>query len=236
MTNWISIAQKEYGITLDSIAVERFGLYYRELIEWNERFNLTAIRDQAGIEIKHFLDSLTVVSVTQRVPTNMIDVGTGAGFPGLALKIVWPDAKLTLVESVQKKANFCRHVAETLGFSDVTVLAQRVEEVGQDPLHRERYQLVIARAVAAMPVLLEYLLPLAKPGGLVVMQKGENGAQEAEAAQKIMHKLGGDLKEVRPVSLPDVDGNRFLIVVAKNAHTPKDYPRHAGTPAKTPLT
>lgn len=236
MTNWISIAENEYGIALDSIALERFELYYRELVDWNNRFNLTAIRDQAGIEIKHFLDSLTVVGVTQPVPVSMIDVGAGAGFPGLALKIVWPDAKLTLVESSHKKANFCRHAADVLGFDDVTVLAERVEDVGQDPLHREKYQLVTARAVAKMPVLLEYLLPLAKPGGLVVMQKGENGAQEAEASQKIMRRLGGDLKEIRPVTLPDVEGDRYLIVVSKNAHTPKDYPRHAGVPAKMPLS
>jgi 16S rRNA (guanine527-N7)-methyltransferase len=235
MTNWIDIAEKEYGIVLDRAALERFEWYYRELVEWNKRFNLTAIRDQVGIEIKHFLDSLTVATITRSVPGSIIDVGTGAGFPGLALKILWPDAKLSLVESVQKKANFCVHVAETLGFSDVNVLAQRAEDIGQNPLHREKYQLVTARAVAKMPVLLEYLLPLAKLGGLVVMQKGENGAEEAEASQRIMRKLGGDLKEIRPVKLPDVEGDRYLIVVSKHAHTPKDFPRHPGTPAKTPL-
>ncbi len=235
MTDWIRIAEKNYGVALDAVAIERFGLYYRELIEWNERFNLTAIRDQAGIEIKHFLDSLTIVGATQSVPISIIDVGTGAGFPGLALKIVWPTAKLTLIESVQKKANFCRHVADALGFKDVTVLAQRAEEVGQDRQHREKYALVTARAVAAMPVLLEYLLPLGKPGGLVVMQKGENGAKEAEVSQKVMHRLGGDLKEIRPIYLPEVEGDRYLILVAKNAHTPKEFPRPTGTPAKTPL-
>lgn len=236
MVDWIQVLEEKYGIVLNDLAIERFGLYYRELTDWNERFNLTAIRDKAGIQVKHFLDSLTIVSVAPKMPESIIDIGTGAGFPGLALKIVWPGAKLTLVESIKKKANFCQHVVETLGLKDVLVLAQRAEEVGQNLQYREKYALVTARAVAAMPVLLEYLLPLAKPGGLVVMQKGENGAKEAEESQKVMRKLGGDLKEVRQVYLPEVEGDRYLIVLSKNAHSPKEYPRATGLPTKTPLS
>lgn len=235
MSDWIRFAENEYGLTLDAQAIERFSLFLTELLEWNQRFNLTAIREPAEIEVKHFLDSLTIQSVFHKTPTKIIDVGTGAGFPGLALKILWPTSQLTLVESIHKKAEFCSHMVEVLKFSDVSVLARRVEEVGHDPLHRECYDLVTARAVAKMSVLLEYLLPLAKPGGLVVMQKGENGAQEAETSQKIMRKLGGDLKEIKPIHLPGVEGDRYLVVVGKNAHTPKDYPRKPGIPTKTPL-
>ena len=142
-------------------------------MEWNQKFNLTAIRDVEGIEIKHFLDSLSVVRALPEgsKPNAMIDIGTGAGFPGIPLKILYPEAKLTLVESIKKKAGFCEQLAEKLELSDVIVSTARAEEIGQDKLHRAQYDLVLARAVAKMPILVEFLLPLATLGGLVVMQK-----------------------------------------------------------------
>ena len=152
MIDWFTYAETEYGIVLNQTARNRFELYYRELVEWNSRFNLTAIRDQREIELKHFLDSISIAHVVTHAPESLVDVGTGAGFPGMALKILWPGTRLTLVESVQKKANFCMHVAKVLELREVTVLAQRAEDVGQDPEHREKYQLVTGRAVAAMPV------------------------------------------------------------------------------------
>lgn len=236
MPDWITYAETEYGVVLNQTACDRFKLYYRELVEWNSRFNLTAIRDQRGVELKHFLDSISIVRVIARSPESLADVGTGAGFPGMALKILWPETRLTLIESVRKKADFCAHVAEVLELQDVTVLSQRAEDVGQNPEHREKYQLVTARAVAAMPVLLEYLLPLTKPGGMAVMQKGENGAIEAESCESVMRRLGGDLKSITPIELPEVEGKRYLVAVAKNARTPKLFPRRTGVPSKTPLS
>ena len=236
MIDWFTYAETEYGIVLNQTARNRFELYYRELVEWNSRFNLTAIRDQREIELKHFLDSISIAHVVTHAPESLVDVGTGAGFPGMALKILWPGTRLTLVESVQKKANFCMHVTKVLELREVTVLAQRAEDVGQDPEHREKYQLVTGRAVAAMPVLLEYLLPLAKPGGMVVMQKGENGVIEAENSEPVMLRLGGDLKSITPIELPEVEGKRYLVAVAKNARTPKMFPRRTGVPSKTPLS
>ncbi len=165
----------------------------------------------------------------------MIDVGTGAGFPGIVLKIIYPALKLTLVESVGKKANFCSHMAATLELENVEVLAQRAEDVGRDPAHREKYDWAVARAVAAMPVLVEYLLPLTRVGGGVLAQKGESGPAEANAAEKALKLLGGRLRQVIKVELPGVADERYLVVVDKVAATPNGYPRKAGLPAKKPL-
>jgi 16S rRNA (guanine527-N7)-methyltransferase len=165
----------------------------------------------------------------------LIDVGTGAGFPGIPLKILYPNLRLTLVESVGKKAMFCQHVVRVLGLDHVEVVKARAEEVGQDPAHREQYDWAAARAVANLNILSEYLLPLVKLGGTMLAQKGESGPAEAQSAEKAMKLLGGNLRELVQVNLPGVAEDRYLVLVDKVAATPPKYPRKAGIPAKQPL-
>ena len=238
MITWQNAAEMLFGLQLSPRQVEQFEQYLHILLEWNEKFNLTAIRKPEEIRFRHFLDSLSVTCGWSRFapPTSLIDLGTGAGFPGIPLKILWPELKLSLVDSVGKKVNFCRLVLDSLQLHNAETLTIRAEALGQSPEHREKYQLVTARAVAAMPVLLEYCLPLAQLGGRIVLQKGPDAPEEAERYRPIMQKLGGELKEVLPIELPGVEGTRYLVLIDKNTHTPQNYPRHTGVPAKSPLT
>ncbi len=229
-------AQSMLGLRLTPSQMDQFKLYEQELLDWNARFNLTAIRNPEEIRTKHFLDSLTcTLALREAPPARLIDVGTGAGFPGIPLKIVQPSLRLTLVESVGKKAGFCRHVTQTLHLDRVDVVQARAEEVGQMAAHREQYDWAVARAVAALPVLVEYLLPLVKVGGKVLAQKGESGPAEAHAAEKALQILGGRLRQVIPVTLPGVAEDRYLVVMDKIAATPSGYPRRPGVPAHKPL-
>jgi 16S rRNA (guanine527-N7)-methyltransferase len=224
------------GLHLSSPQLAAIERYERELVSWNERFNLTAIDDPQKIRVKHFLDSLTCLLVMSDSPAErVIDIGTGAGFPGLPLKIVCPSMRLTLVESVGKKADFCRHIVKTLGLIGVEVLQERAEALGGSPEHREKYDWAIARAVAVMPVLMEYLLPLVRVGGRALALKGESGPAEAQSAEKAIRLLGGHLRQLVPVILPGVEDERYLIVTDKIAATPDRYPRRVGIPAKRPL-
>ncbi len=234
------------GMELTPAQVSAFQLYRDELRAWNEKFNLTAITTPVEIEIKHFLDSLSVLKAVRLLDEarwgredgrrpRVIDVGTGAGFPGLPLKIVCPQITLTLVEATGKKAAFCEHIAAALRLGEVTVVHARAEEVGQQPAHRERYDWAVARAVAEMPVLAEYLLPLVKRGGYVVAQKGKDAPAEALSAVKAIQKLGGELAQVVEVELPTVAEPRFLVALKKVAATPPRFPRRPGVPGKTPL-
>ncbi len=210
--------------------------YEKELVEWNQKFNLTAIRDVESIRVKHFLDSYSCVLAWKAAPPlRLVDIGTGAGFPGIPLKIIYPSMHVTLVESVGKKAMFCQHIVSKLGLENISVIHARVEDLGQKPEYRESYDWAVARAVAQMNILSEYLLPLVKVGGHILAQKGENGPAEAQSAEKAMKILGGKLKQLIPVNLPGVADDRFLVVVDKVAATPQNYPRKAGIPAKTPL-
>jgi len=210
--------------------------YERELLDWNQKFNLTAIRDVGSIRTKHFLDSFSCVQAWKaNPPLRLVDVGTGAGFPGLPLKIIYPNMHVTLVESVGKKAMFCQHIVSKLGLEGVEVINARAEEVGQNPAHRESYDWGVARAVANLNVLSEYLLPLVKVGGIFLAQKGESGPAEAQSAEKAMKILGGKLKQLIPVNLPGVADDRYLVLVDKVAATPPKYPRTAGMAAKMPL-
>jgi 16S rRNA (guanine527-N7)-methyltransferase len=224
------------GIQLTPAQIKTFERYEQELLEWNARMNLTAIREPAGIRIKHFLDSLSCLCVMKDTPVDrVIDVGTGAGFPGLPLKIVFPHMRLTLVESVGKKADFCRHAAAVLGLENVEVVQDRAEALGQMREHRQRYDWALARAVAVLPVLAEYLLPLVKVGGAMLAMKGESAPAEAHSAEHAHRVLGGHLRKLVPVTLPTVAEERYLVVVDKLAATPPGYPRRVGLPAKKPL-
>jgi 16S rRNA (guanine527-N7)-methyltransferase len=229
-------AQQLFDLRLNGRQLAALSLFERELIVWNDKFNLTAVRDAEGIRTKHFLDSFScVLAWKENPPKRLVDVGTGAGFPGIPLKILYPSMRLTLVESVGKKAGFCRHLVETLKLEAVEVLVARAEEVGQMPAHRECYDWAVARAVAGLPVLAEYLLPLVRVGGAMLAQKGESGPAETNQAEKALKMLGGLVRQLIPVTLPGVAESRYLVVADKVAATPPRYPRRPGVPAKKPL-
>lgn len=235
---FVEAVRSVLGLELTSEQISALSIYEQELLEWNQHISLTAIRDAEGVRIKHFLDSLTVLLAWDRAnpPETLVDIGTGAGFPGLILKLVWPRAKVTLVESVHKKADFCRHIVTRLGLEGVTVLPERAEVVGQEPGHRHNYDLAVARAVARMPILMEYLLPLVRRDGIAMAMKGETAPAETQDAGKAIHILGGKIHKLVKIELPGVVEERFIVVIHKVARTPDEYPRRVGIPAKTPLS
>lgn len=236
MNSFAQSVHKLLGIQLTTDQLEAFRIYEEELLAWNQRFNLTAIRDPEMIRVKHFLDSLSCLLIMGTTPMEkVIDVGTGAGFPGVPLKIVCPLIHLTLVESVGKKSDFCEFIVQRLDLNEVTVINERIENLGHSPKHREKYNWALARAVADLTVLVEYLLPLISLGGTMLAMKGENATIETQAAEKALGILGGQLRQLVPVILPGVAEDRFLVCVDKVAVTPSAYPRRAGVPSRKPL-
>ena len=224
------------GIRLSSSQLAALTCYEAELVDWNSRFNLTAIDSPETIRIKHFLDSLTCLLVMKDRPMErIIDIGTGAGFPGVPIKIVYPSLGMTLVDSVGKKVDFCRHITQKLGLKNVEVIHGRAEELGQHPEYREQYDWAVARAVAVLPVLAEYMLPLVRVAGGMIAMKGESAPAEAHSAENALRLLGGTLERLVPITLPGVADERYLVVVDKAVATPRKYPRRAGIPAKRPL-
>ncbi len=230
------VIQQLTGLSLSPSQLSAFERFELELMDWNSRINLTAIREAEEVRTKHFVDSLSCLLVLRDPPPNrLIDIGTGAGFPGIPLKIVLPNLRLTLVESVGKKADFCRHLVQVLKLDNVEILQARAEEMGLDPKHRERYDWAVARAVANMPILAEYLLPLVRVGGAVLAQKGESGPAEVHAAERAIKLLGGQLRKLQKVNLPGIAEDRYLVVLDKLAATPSGYPRRVGLPSKKPI-
>lgn len=224
------------GVGLSEGQLRAFRTYAEELVAWNTHINLTAITEPRAIEMRHFLDSLTCLRALSPAPgLRVIDVGTGAGFPGLPIKIARPELRITLLEATAKKVAFLEHLVGRLGLEGVTLVNARAEEVGQQESHREAYDWVLARAVADMRVLAEYLLPLCRLGGHCLAQKGEDAPQEVAEAQKTIDLLGGRVRQLMPVELPTVAETRYLVNIAKVAATPPAYPRRPGRPAKRPL-
>jgi len=229
------------GLNLTADQQAAFQLYYEELIAWNAKFNLTAITDYEQVQIRHFLDSLSCLlaqeakTTLNRVGARTVDVGSGAGFPGIPLKLVCPASHLTLLEATGKKVIFLEHLIGRLGLRTVTAIKARAEELAHDPSHREQYDLALSRAVAELPVVAEYTLPLCKVGGWAIAQKGEAGAAEAWTAEKAISLLGGELRRVVPVELTGLAENRSLVVIEKVHPTPAGYPRRPGVPSKRPL-
>jgi 16S rRNA (guanine527-N7)-methyltransferase len=223
-----------WGLPMSEAQLDQLMLYAAELQRWNAQHNLTTVDDKRGIVVRHFLDALRCALSWNSPPTRMADIGSGAGFPGLPLKILQPTIELTLVESVEKKAAFLRHIATTLGLSNVHILSLRAEELGRNPQHREHYDLVTARAVAELRVLAEYCLPLCRVGGRVLAPKGPQVEAEVAAAARAIDVLGGHLSNIEAVHLPG-EPDRTLVVIDKVAHTPERYPRAVGIPAKRPL-
>lgn len=230
------VQAEAWGLTLQPEQVTQFDRFLALLLSWNERLNLTAVRQPADIQVRHFLDSLSCALATGDLNGRaLIDVGTGAGFPGLPLKILYPQLRLALVESVAKKTDFLLFTAAELGFDDVVVLVERAEVLGRSPEHREQYDWAVARGVAEMRVLAEYLLPLCREGGKMLAQKGSGAVEETAVAAKAIHTLGGGSPQYTPVHLPGREAPHFLVVVPKLAVTPTAYPRRPGLPGKRPL-
>ena len=230
---------RELGVTLADSHLAAFETCYRELVDWNRRFNLTAITDWEGVLVRHFLDSLSCLKALPRkeltAGARVIDVGTGAGFPGLALKIVCPGMRLTLLEATRKKVTFLEHIVRVLELEDVEVVHGRAETLGCDSSRREWYDWALARAVAEMPTLAEYLLPLVRVGGAALAQKGEGAAAEVQGAEAAIKTLGGRVRKLVPVELRGLAETRYLVVVDKLAATPDKYPRRPGMPRKSPI-
>jgi 16S rRNA (guanine527-N7)-methyltransferase len=230
---------QQLGIHLTPQQIEQFEIYYRELVSWNERINLTAITDYDEVQIKHFLDSLTVISgmrpADRARPIYVIDVGTGAGLPGIALKIVLPQIRLSLLEATTKKTKFLVHLTDKIGFKDVEIVNARAEEAAHDASYREKFDLALCRAVAKLPTLVELALPFCTLGGYLIAQKKGDIENEVLQSQKAIEVLGGVLSEVKPVELEDLKDNRILVVIDKIRPTPPAYPRRPGIPAKRPL-
>jgi 16S rRNA (guanine527-N7)-methyltransferase len=237
MQKLVDQARSILGLSLSKEKIDLLKIYERELLDWNKQVNLTAVNNLESVRVKHFLDSMTIQTAWDRSlpPKRLIDIGTGAGFPGLVLKMMWPATQVTLVESVGKKAEFCHHIVQLLGLEHVTILAERAEVVGQDPDHRQSYDLAVARAVARMPILMEYLLPLIHRNGRVMAMKGETAPAETHSAGRAIHILGGKLNKLIKIELPGVVEERFIVVVEKIAQTPDEYPRRVGIPAKRPI-
>jgi 16S rRNA (guanine527-N7)-methyltransferase len=227
------------GLTAEQQAA--FQVYYEELVAWNRQFNLSAITEFDQVLVRHYLDSLSCLlsdearAILTGPGARVIDVGSGAGFPGIPLKLVCPRARFTLLEATGKKVTFLEHIVARLGLRGIVPVKARAEELGHHPAHREQYDLALARAVADLPVVAEYTLPFCRVGGWVVAQKGESGAAEAWTAEKAIALLGGELRRVLPVELPGLPENRSLVIIEKRAPTPSAYPRRLGMPAKRPL-
>lgn len=234
------------GLTLTPAQTASFATYREELLVWNRQFNLTAITDPEQVTTRHFLDSLALIPALADqegipVPTllarnvRLVDVGAGAGFPGLPLRLVWPRARVCLIEATGKKVRFLEHIAGKLNLDDVRLVQGRAEELALKEPHRAGYDLVLARAVATLPTLVEYLLPLARRGGRVVAYKGSAAHEEAMCAEQGIRTLGGRLTKLIPIEIPGLAETRVLVVIDKIAQTPDGYPRGRGLPRKHPL-
>jgi len=223
-----------WGLPLDPNQLRQFARYTDELLAWNAHTNLTAITDRRAIYVRHFLDSLALARFWGPPPATLVDIGTGAGFPGVPLKILHPPLAVTLIESVGKKAAFLKHLIAILGLEQVRVVTGRAETFGHDPGERERYDLATARAVADLRVLAEYALPLLRVGGRLLAPKGAGAEREIEGARRAVALLGGTIEQVVPIELPGVEP-RSLVVARKVAPTDPRYPRAVGIPARRPL-
>ncbi len=227
-------SSKQAGFSLSLLQLEQFDKYYQMLVETNKVMNLTAITEPQEVAVKHMVDSL--MAYDDYFPGKVLaDVGTGAGFPGIPLKIYCPSLKVVLIDSLAKRLNFLQQVIAELGLEDITCVHLRAEDAGKNAAHREKYDIVTARAVARLSVLAEYCLPLVKVNGSFVALKGAKYKDEIAVSAKALNILGGRLIKAQEVALPGLDDGRAVISIQKIKPTPKAYPRKAGTPEKNPL-
>ncbi|CUT97806.1 7-methylguanosine methyltransferase (16S rRNA, nucleotide G527) [Staphylococcus capitis] len=232
---WLSKKLSEHGIELTETQKEQFQTYYQLLVEWNEKMNLTSIMEEHDVYLKHFYDSITPSFYYDfNGELSICDVGAGAGFPSIPLKIVFPELKVTIVDSLNKRIQFLNHLAAELGLQDVSFVHDRAESYGKGA-YRESYNIVTARAVARLTVLSELCLPLVKKGGQFIALKSSKGEEELQEANFAINILGGNVKETFSFELPEDAGERQMIVIDKRRQTSKKYPRKPGTPNKSPL-
>ncbi|MBI5302362.1 MAG: 16S rRNA (guanine(527)-N(7))-methyltransferase RsmG [Chloroflexi bacterium] len=227
-------AARAFQVALTTQQLDAFEIYLRELTEWNTRVNLTAIIERDQVVLKHFLDSLSVVPALPTDARTLLDVGSGAGFPGVPLKIVRPELRVTLLESVGKKVAFLQHLIARLDLRDTAAIHARAEDLAREAAHRDKYDVVVARAVADLAVLAEYALPFVRVGGVFIAQKGVAIDDEVQRATRALRILGGQVSAITPVQLPGLEP-RHLVVIAKIAPTSETFPRRAGIPERKPL-
>lgn len=236
-SQWLyqKVAQ-DFSYTLSERQCEQFALYYQQLVETNRRLNLTAITEESDVYLKHFYDSLTLLKVHAFASTNnLIDIGTGAGFPGIPLKILFPDLEVVLLDSLRKRVDFLQSVVEKLALSKIKVIHGRAEDWAQKEAYREQFDLAVARAVARLSPLAEYCLPFVRVGGRFIAMKGSQVAEEVDEAAYALQVLGRAKLSLTPLALPEKKGERHLLVIEKHQHSPRKYPRKAGLPTKQPL-
>ena len=225
---------KTINVELTEEQIINFFEYMNLLLEWNEKINLTAITDVNDIILKHFIDSMTIVKYLKENNT-MIDVGTGAGFPGIPIAIMREDVKITLLDSLNKRINFLNEVCSELKINNIDTIHGRAEEAGQNKQYREKYDIAVSRAVANMTTLSEYLIPFVKVGGICICMKGSEIDHELEQAKFAIKELGGKIEKVEKFNLPDSDIERNIVIIKKIKPTPNKYPRKAGMPSKMPI-
>ncbi|KXS44069.1 MULTISPECIES: 16S rRNA (guanine(527)-N(7))-methyltransferase RsmG [unclassified Candidatus Frackibacter] len=225
------------GLELSEKQVNQFLTYIDVLKEWNKKMNLTAIDTSREIVIKHFLDSISCMKVIDLSPgAKVIDVGTGAGFPGIPLKILNPEIELSLLDSTNKRITFLKNLSRELNLSNIEFIHGRAEDYGQDSDYREQYDLVVARAVASLNVLCEYTVPFLKSSGQFISQKGAEAKNEVIEAQSAIEALGAEFYDLVSIDLPYTEAERNLVIINKVRNTPKKYPRQAGTPKQAPIS
>ena len=238
----LNTGASQLDLSLSELQLDQFETYFQELADWNKRANLTAIVEYEAVQVKHFLDSLTVcltardiLAGSAQASTRVMDVGSGAGLPGLALKLAFPEIELTLVESVAKKTAFLTHTLEKLGLDGVSVHTGRAESLAREPDLRDSFDLVVVRALAKLPLLLELCLPFCKSGARLVALKHGGDWSEQESATNALKELGGQIERVSTVLVEGLTDDRIVISVEKTKSTPANYPRAVGIPGKRPL-
>lgn len=225
---------KQLDIELSNVQIEQFYNYMNILIEWNKVMNLTGITEPKEVIIKHFIDSLTVLNKIHK-QSKIIDVGTGAGFPGIPIKIAFPETEVVLLDSLNKRINFLTEVIEKLQLKNIKTIHGRAEDYGKDKIYREKYDIAIARAVAPLNILLEYLMPFVKVNGKCICMKGSNSEEEIKNSNNAIKVLGGRMLSKEEFFIPNTDIKRSIIEIKKIKNTSNTYPRKAGTPTKNPL-
>jgi len=235
MVEFLKNYAKKLHINLNDTKCEQFIKYYELLVEWNNNINLTAITDYNEVVVKHFIDSMSIVNIIDINGDNsLVDVGTGAGFPGIPLKICFPSLKVVLIDSLDKRVKFLNHVIEELGLKDIKAIHARAEEFGHTK-YRESFDFCVTRAVSNLSVISEYCLPLVKVGGYFIPYKSKEVENEISEYEMAIEELGGVIDDVAIFDLPDTDIMRSLILIFKDFETDKKYPRRNGIPTKKPL-